>query len=106
MRKTLTLKELFGQNYSAKALPYNNIYEESRAIVKKEGIKKVVITGNPFSCFQFGYLLKKEFKDLNWIADYRDDWTTTELSSPQGTIAKKLFKLEQKSERKLVGTAV
>lgn len=105
LRKTLTLKELFGQNYSAKALPYYNIYEESKAIVEKEGIKKVVITGNPFPCFQFGYLLKKEFKDLNWIADYRDDWTTTELSSPQGVVGRELFKLEQKSEQKWVGTA-
>ena len=105
LRKLLTFVELFGQNYSAKALPYYNIFEESRAIVKKEGIKKVVVTGNPFPCFQFGYLLKKEFVDLNWIADYRDDWTTTELSSPQGTIAKILFKLEQKSEQKWVETA-
>ena len=105
LRKTLTLKELVRQNYNAKALPYYNIYEESRALVKKEGIKKVIITGNPFFCFQFGYLLKKEFTELNWIADYRDDWTTTELSSPQGAVARKLFKLEQKSEQKWVGTA-
>lgn len=105
LRKILTLKELVGQNNNAKALPYYNIYEESKAIVKKEGVNKVIITGNPFPCFQFGYLLKKEFKDLNWIADYRDDWTTTELSSPQGAVARKLFKMEQKSELKWVGTA-
>lgn len=105
LRKILTLKELVGQNYNAKALPYYNIYEESRTIVIKEGIKKAIITCNPFPCFQFGYLLKKEFTELNWIADYRDDWTTTELFSPQSVVAKKLFKLEQESEQKWVGTA-
>ena len=28
-------------------------------------------------------LLKKEFPHINWIADYRDDWSTTELKSPK-----------------------
>lgn len=105
LRKILTLLELFGNNYSAKVLPYYNILEEARLIIEEKNIKKVLITGNPFPCFQFGYLLKKKFKDLNWIADYRDDWTTTELYSPKGIVEKLLFKLEQKSEKKWVGSA-
>ena len=105
LRKILTLLELFGSNYSAKVLPYYNIYEEAKQIIEEKNITKVLITGNPFPCFQFGYLLKKKFQNLNWIADYRDDWTTTELYYPKGVVEKILFKLEQKSEKKWVGSA-
>ena len=105
LRKVLTLKELYRQNFSIKALPYDNIYDKAEEIISKENIQKVIITGNPFACFHFGYALKKKFSSINWIADYRDDWTTTELVTREKGIDGELFKLEQKSEKKWVGSA-
>ena len=105
LRKILTLKELILQNYRAKTLPYFNIYEEARLILSQENIDKVIISGNPFPLFHFGFLLKKEFKNIHWIADYRDDWTTTELSYPKNIFSKLIFKIEKKSEKKWVGSS-
>ncbi|MCB9202616.1 MAG: glycosyl transferase family 1 [Flavobacteriales bacterium] len=43
--------------------------------IRKENIKTVITTGPPHSVHLIGLNLKKEFKDINWIADFRDPWT-------------------------------
>ena len=105
LRKALSLKELYLQNFSINALPYANIYYMAEEVIEKEGIEKVVITVNPFACLHFGARLKKKFPAIRWVADYRDDWTTTELVKRDKGIDGQLFKLEQKSEKKWVGSA-
>lgn len=105
LRKLLTLAELIFQNFTIKILPYSNIFEIARQTIIKEDIKKLIITGNPFPCFHFGFLLKNEFKNLKWIADYRDDWTTTELTSKKSGLSKTLFMLDQRSEKKWLSKA-
>ena len=44
-------------------------------VLAKENIKTIITTGPPHSVHLIGYYLKKE-KQLNWIADFRDPWTT------------------------------
>ena len=105
-RKMLTLREKIVQNFSYKIIPYHNIYLKSRELIKdRPEIRKVIITANPFMFFHFGYLLKKEFPHIEWIADYRDDWTTTELTQPKGVLEKIIRKLERRSEKKWMASA-
>ena len=44
-------------------------------VLVKEGIETIITTGPPHSVHLIGYYLKK-FQALNWIADFRDPWTT------------------------------
>ena len=92
LRKFLSFIELIVQNYTIKILPYANIFNKTKDIINQENIQKVIITGTPFPCFHFGYLLKKEFKNIKWIADYRDDWTTSELFFNRSLMHKLIFK--------------
>ena len=104
-RKILSTKELFLQNFKINALPYSNIYYKAEELIQEFNINKIIITGNPFPLFHFGYQLKKKFPDIKWIADYRDDWTTSELNKKNNIIDKILFVLEKRSEKKWVSTS-
>ena len=105
IRKALSFKELYFQHSSISSLPYANIFNKAIQLIKDENIDNVIITGNPFACFHFGYELKKKFPSINWIADYRDDWTTTELANRNSGLDGVLFKMEQKSEKKWLSNA-
>lgn len=65
-----------------------------------------IISGEPFYLFKIGYHLKKDMS-INWIADYRDDWSTNELQIQKtgGIIRKWIAKVESDYEKKWVGTS-
>ncbi|UWX56164.1 glycosyl transferase family 1 [Maribacter litopenaei] len=44
-------------------------------ILEKEGIKTIITTGPPHSVHLIGLRLKEEFR-IQWIADFRDPWTS------------------------------
>jgi glycosyltransferase involved in cell wall biosynthesis len=69
-------------------------------------IGTVVISGEPFQLFKIGYLAKKKNK-IDWIADYRDDWSTSEVEIRKsgGGVRKFLFWFEGKFEKKWVRSA-
>lgn len=94
-RKLLSIKELILQPIHLDACPFSNIYKEAQRICREEKVDIVVISGNPFIQFKFGYLLNKEF-GIPWIADYRDAWTTSEINHLDRG---KLFGLFEKYER-------
>lgn len=80
LSKLITAWTMFWQNFTLKAIPYNNLYYYSREIlINNKDIKSVIISAMPFELFYFGFLLKKEFLKIEWIADYRDEWTTSEI---------------------------
>ena len=80
LSKFLTLVGVFLQPLCMRAIPYNNLYFHAKSILKENpDVSKVLISGNPFELFYFGYKLKKAFPKISWIADYRDDWTTSEV---------------------------
>ena len=39
----------------------------------------LITSSSPYSLFNVGYMLKKKFPNLKWIADYRDEWSSREL---------------------------
>ena len=51
----------------------------SKKILQKEKFEHLIISGNPFNLFKFGFLLHKKFK-IPWTADYRDAWSTSEIN--------------------------
>ena len=106
VRRLLTMIELITQNFFIRAVPLYPIYQQACELLAREpDMTKLVITANPFVAFFIGYKLKQRFPHLRWIADYRDDWTTTELVKTRGTAASIVHRLECASERKWVGTA-
>jgi glycosyltransferase involved in cell wall biosynthesis len=98
--KMLTLVGVFVQPLCIRAIPYSNLYFHAKSILKENpDVNKVLISGNPFEQFYFGYKLKKAFPEISWIADYRDDWTTSEVVQVPFRAFHRHF------EKKWVGTA-
>ncbi len=59
--------------------PLKEFYEVSKMIISQtSGPKVLLITVQPFEFLKLGYVLHRE-TGIPWVADYRDDWTTTEL---------------------------
>lgn len=46
----------------------------ARKVIRRYGIEGVVVSAPPFSAYQVGTRLKKEFPHIKLIADCRDDW--------------------------------
>jgi glycosyltransferase involved in cell wall biosynthesis len=100
LSKFLTLIGVFIQPFCIRAIPYNNLYFHAKRLLKENSdISTVLISGNPFEQFYFGYKLKKAFPRISWIADYRDDWTTSEVVKVPFRSFHRYF------EKKWVGTA-
>ena len=101
--KLLTFTELIFQNFTISAIVHKNIYFYTCHFLSlNKDISKMIITANPFNLFYFGYKLNKKHK-IKWIADYRDDWTTSDLKENNKSIIFRLIKkLERKSEKKWV----
>lgn len=105
IRQTLTFFELIFQFFSNRVIPYRNIYTFSKKLIKKEKFEHLIISGNPFNLFKFGFLLNKQFK-IPWTADYRDAWSTSEINDHSSSIFKKIIhNLDKKFEFKWVSTA-
>ena len=105
VRQTLTFLELVFQYFSNRAIPYSNIYTFAEQLLKKERFEHLIISGNPFNTFKFGYLLNKRFK-ITWTADYRDAWSTSEINDHTSSFLRRIIhKLDSKFEKKWVSTA-
>ena len=106
LRKALSFFELVFQNYFLRVVPFSNFYDKAVELIEQNpGLDKLVITANPFVSFFIGYRLKQKFPKLKWVADYRDDWSTSEITNHTNALAKFIFGIESKSEKKWVGTA-
>lgn len=105
VRRLLTFIEIFFENFSNYFIPYSNLYDFARDYIKKDGnVERIVVTANPFTMFRFGYLLKKEFK-IKWLADYRDDWNTSEFAK-RNTLFQRIINIfSTRSERRWVKSA-
>ena len=72
-------------------------------LVRNSDIKKIIVSASPFEMFGIAYYLAKKH-DIKWIADYRDDWSTSDLHN--GNMARRaLNKVFSKYEKKWVSTA-
>ncbi len=105
-KKALSFMEIVFQNIWVKLCPFNNFIDEAEKIIKSEKkIHSVIISGNPFIQFKFGYQLSKKY-NIPWIADYRDAWTTSTINNISGNRIKTAINLyQQYFEKKWVKTA-
>jgi glycosyltransferase involved in cell wall biosynthesis len=105
LSKILTIISMVGELFSTKFIPYNNLYKFTYNYLKKnKDIDLVFTSANPFNQFKFGHLLSKKL-NINWIADYRDSWTTNKMATQVRGINYFLYKLQEKFEKKWVSTA-
>lgn len=63
-----------------------------KAYIQEHSIETIITTGPPHSLHLIGLGLKKHLPNLNWIADFRDPWTTIGYH--------KALRLTEKSEQK------
>ena len=85
-KKMLSLFEIIFQNIWIALCPFKNFLSEADKVINKEkDISAIIISGNPFIQFKFGYILYKKYK-TPWIADYRDAWTTSTINNVNGNI--------------------
>jgi glycosyltransferase involved in cell wall biosynthesis len=105
-RRALSMIELVMQRYANWFIPFKNIGDFADEFIRKnDDIKKVVISGNPYILFKFGYQMNKKY-GTRWIADYRDAWTTSEIDLiARGAIFKYIRNSDVDSEKKWVGSA-
>jgi glycosyltransferase involved in cell wall biosynthesis len=81
LKRLLSLFEIVFQNFWFSACPFSNIYDHAnRLIQEKQDISAIIVSGNPFIQFRFGYRLNKSF-NIPWVADYRDAWTTSTINN-------------------------
>ncbi|HPI53526.1 MAG TPA: hypothetical protein PLU10_02470 [Chitinophagaceae bacterium] len=67
-------------------------------------IKMMVTSASPFEFFGISYLLSKR-NNINWIADYRDDWSTNEMQYSDNFAKRLLQKISRHYEVKWLATA-
>lgn len=107
LRKALSVFERLSEHVSERGITYHSIAHYADRLLQdhQAGSLPVVVTGGPFAMFRFGYELRRRNPGLHWIADYRDDWTTSPLWTPRSTMERLLWRLERRSERRWVGSA-
>lgn len=105
LRKLLSFFELIAHHFTTSVIPFRHLhYFADRYLQQNKDIKSLIVTGNPFEIFRFGYLLHKKH-GIPWIADYRDDWNTSEVNASRGWADSLLRFLERRSERKYIASA-
>jgi glycosyltransferase involved in cell wall biosynthesis len=104
--KFLTLISSLSEPFFDLFIPFSNLYTFSKKVIKKEkDIKLLFTSANPFILFKYCFLINKKFS-IPWIADYRDAWTTNEMSKQERGIYKFIYKLQSIYEKKWVSSAL
>lgn len=106
LSKAFTLAELLGQHALDILTPLRYLRDFARDYLRAEpDVADLVVSGGPFVLFKFGAELKREFSRLRWVADYRDDWSTSRLVAPDGLLPSFLRRVERRSERHWLSSA-
>ena len=105
IRKFLSYLEIILQNYFLFSINKRLFEKASKIIEGNNGVKKVIISASPFNLFFIGYKLKKKYPHINWFADYRDDWSTSEIIIRNNIFKKIIGKIEGINEKKWLSNA-
>lgn len=81
-----------------------NIYQYSKLYLNKKDVDYILVSGEPFILFKYGYFLSKH-NQIQWFADYRDDWIYDHGRLNKGFLDKILKRYESIFEKKYLKTA-
>ena len=105
LRRVLTFFELILQNFCNSVIPFRNIYTQAKQVIEKEkDIQLIIASGKPFIIFKFCYMLNKKYK-IKWLADYRDEWNSSQWKRHLAYSQRFIQLLESYSEKKWVATS-
>lgn len=105
VRKVLSFIELIGHHFYTTFIPFANLFHfTDEYLTNNKDVAAVIVSGNPFELFRFGFQLHRKH-NVHWIADYRDDWNTSNINDSRGPLDSLLRMLEKRSERRYIGTA-
>ncbi len=100
LSKTLTLLNILMHSFYAKSTYFYNLYTHADKLLRADkSIKLLIISVDPFEQFFFGYLLKRSHPHIKWIADYRDEWTSSSIDKFA------LYSLQRWTEKKWLSNA-
>lgn len=104
-RKILSAFEVLLTNISPLFAPYRSLYVFSRGLLKKDKEIEVILTsGQPYALFGFCNKLSKTF-GIPWVADYRDDWNTSQWLPKAGLGLRLLQLIETPTEKRWLSSA-
>jgi peptidoglycan/xylan/chitin deacetylase (PgdA/CDA1 family)/glycosyltransferase involved in cell wall biosynthesis len=104
-RRLLSLFEVIFQNFSTRIIPFRNLLLFSNKLLKNEqDIMCMIASGKPYVLFYFCHKLAIKYK-IPWIADYRDDWNTSQWLTNLTLGEKLIMNLEKISEKNWLSNA-
>lgn len=68
-----------GNYYDRSMLWKRQLQRHIRKIVTEKNIQNIVVSGPPFHLCYYTLQLKNEFPEINFIVDYRDEWTFNDV---------------------------
>lgn len=99
IRKSISFYvSIFQYIYSSLDKNYG-IYVQSKEILKTKNIDFIIATGQPFTLFKYAHELSKS-SNVNWFADYRDDWIDDHGRKNKGFFDKIIRFFEKYFEKK------
>lgn len=89
--------------YFLRLNPSFALCEYAENLIKERGLQKMVVTAPPFEFFGYAHRLHQR-TGIRWIADYRDDWSTSDLE--KGHAIKEMVKwFNRGAERRYLSSA-
>lgn len=89
--------------YFLRLNPSFALCEYAEALIKERNLQKMVVTAPPFEFFGYAHRLHQR-TGIRWIADYRDDWSTSDLE--KGHAIKEMVKwFNRGAERRYLSSA-
>lgn len=76
----------------------NQLHAAIRRTIQEKNIDTIITTGPPFHLVYLTVLLKKEFPEIKFIVDYRDEWTFNDIHG-FGLISEKRRQREFEKEK-------
>lgn len=78
------------------------IKDDIKAAIKNQGYKNIIVSCGPFRMAAEIIDLKKEFKDVNFMVDFRDPWANNKTSFGFLTISDKQREYELSLQKKVI----
>lgn len=105
LSKILTVNVSIFQNYFNSLIPYSNLYTFADQLLSKDkSFSALIVSAGPFQLFKLASQLHKKH-GISWVADYRDDWSTSQWISSLSFVEKIIRRIESSNEKRWLHTA-